>query len=99
MSDEFVITEDLGTGELSPGSTPRRWEPEEGTKKLNERIHRESKRIDTYSNLEFSFSKPKRQARKCWKRCYNCGKASYVSINTVGMICSSCHKYVSVREV
>ena len=32
---------DLGIGELSPGVTKRRWEPEGGINKHNERIHRE----------------------------------------------------------
>ena len=99
MSDEFTINEDLGIGELSPGSTPRRWEPEGGVNRLNERIHKESKHIDEYGNLEFSFSKPKRVGKRCWKRCVKCGKTSYVSINAVGIICPNCHSYVSIEEV
>jgi len=98
MAKEFTIDGDIGVGELSPGSTPRRWEPEEGATKLGHRIHKESKQVDERGGLDFTFSKPKRASKRRWKRCSNCGNISYVSINTIGIICSNCHSYASVEE-
>lgn len=90
----------LGTGELRPGVTPRRWEPEEGVKKLNERIHRESKYADDNKNLPFSFSKPKKaRASSTALSCDNCGNISYASRITIGVICRSCGKFSTVSEV
>ncbi len=90
----------LGVGELRPGVTPRRWEPEEGVKKLNDRIHKESKFADDNKNLPFSFSKPKK-ARACNTalKCNNCGNISYASRITVGVICKACGKFSTVSEV
>lgn len=99
MTKEFIVDDDIGIGELSPGSTPRRWEPEEGITSLKHRIHRESKKVDEHSNLEFTFSKPKKIGKRKIAECSNCGKAVFVSINTVGIICNSCHSYASVREI
>jgi len=96
---EFKIEEDLGIGELSPGSTKRRWEPEGGINKHNERVHRESNYIDHHKNLPFTFSKPKRGGRKQYMKCAKCGKIIHVSINTVGIICNNCKAYVNVKEV
>ena len=33
-----------------PAGSPRRYEPEEGVRKLNERIHKESKTADDWKN-------------------------------------------------
>ncbi len=99
MGEEFTVDGDLGIGELSPGSTPRRWEPEEGVTNLNHRIHRESRQVDERGTLDFTFSKPKHVGRRSFKRCDNCGHTSYVPINTVGIICNTCHSYASVKEV
>lgn len=82
--------------ELSPGSTNRRWEPEGGVKKHNERIHRENK-VD--KNLPFSFSKPQRPKKSKKARCTKCGHITFVPKNTVGMICFNCKKYATVEEV
>jgi DNA-directed RNA polymerase subunit RPC12/RpoP len=98
MSD-FKIDGNLGIGELSPGSTGRRWEPEGGVRKHNEKIHRESNYVDTYGNLPFTFSKPKKSGRKAYMKCAKCGHIVHVSINTVGMVCKECNAYVSVEEV
>jgi len=90
----------LGVGELLPGATPRRWEPDGGVRKLNERIHRESKYSDTHKNLPFSFRKPpKALGRNTVLVCDNCG--AYISGNssTVGVICRSCNKFSTVTEV
>lgn len=97
MGEQFTIDGDIG--ELRPGSTSRRWEPEEGVNKLNERIHRESKWVDSNKNLEFSFSKPKKPTKRTWKRCIKCGHVSFIPKNSVGMICNVCRQYASVEEV
>ena len=86
-------------GELKPGAIPRRWEPSEGIKKHNERIHRESKYIDNNINLPFKFSKPKKTGRRSVFECEKCGNRIYISINTVGIICLECKKFVKVKEV
>ena len=44
-------------GELSPGSTKRRWIPEGGEQRLRDRIHKESKFVDDHKNLPFTFAK------------------------------------------
>jgi len=88
-----------GSKELTPGVTPRRYEPSSGIKKHNERIHRESKWTDDNKNLDFTFSKPKKPARGAIVRCLNCGKLSGASVNTVGIICTGCKTYSSVEEV
>lgn len=86
-------------GELTPGATPRRYEPAGGVKKLNERIHRESSQMDKHGNLPFTFSKPKKSAKSEVKVCNNCDAYVSVTKNTVGVICSNCKTYSSVREV
>jgi len=96
---DFKIEGDLGIGELSPGSTGRRWEPEEGVGKLKKRIHKESSYADHHKNLPFKFSKPKHGNRKQYMKCTNCGEIVYVSVNTVGIICNNCKAYVNVKEV
>ncbi len=100
MGKDFNIDGDVGIGELSPGSTGRRWEPEEGVKKLNERIHKDSKFADDYKNHPFKFSKPAKSAVKNKVlRCDSCGHIIRGSRNTVSMICPSCKIYSSVQEV
>lgn len=86
-------------GELTPGVTGRRYEPPSGVNKHNERIHRESKYLDACGNLPFTFSKPKREARNKHVACSNCGYIASVQKDTVGMICSECKTYSSVKEV
>lgn len=91
---------DLGVSELRPGATPRRWEPEGGVGKLNERIHKESKFADNHKKLPFSFRKPyKDKGRPVLVQCDNCGKVIYGTSITVGVICSSCNKFSTVSEV
>lgn len=86
-------------GDLTPGSTDRRWEPRGGVKKHNERIHRESKYADDHKNLPFTFSKPKKNSIKKLVKCNNCGHIIYASKNTVGIVCSECKQYSEVTEV
>lgn len=85
--------------ELSPGTTGRRYIPEGGIRKHNERIHRESKLADKYGNLPFTFSKPSKPPKTKYVECEVCGHITRAQKNTVGMICSNCKKYVSVKEV
>ena len=87
----------FGSQELDPG-TGRRYEPSMGTRKHNERIHRESKWADDNKNLPFSFSKPKKQGRSRAVKCSNCGNVTNATINTVGIICVKCNQYSSVEE-
>lgn len=91
---------DLGVGELRPGTTPRRFEPEGGVGKLNRRIHKESKFADEHKNLPFSFRKPYKSkgGPRCFT-CDNCGKLINGSSVTVGVICSNCKKFSTVSEV
>lgn len=100
MGDKFEVEGKLdGVGELSPGSTPRRWEPEGGLKKHRERIQRESKFADENKNLPFTFSKPKRPKRQSFFECENCGRVISAPVNTVGVICNGCKQFTKVKEV
>lgn len=85
---------------LSPGASPRRYEPVDGITKHNERIHRESKYADDYKNLPFSFSKPpKPRGRTIYIKCNNCGHITVATAVTVGIICNECNKFSTVTEV
>jgi hypothetical protein len=86
--------------QVLPPGTPRRWEPEGGVQRHNERIHRESKYADTHKDLPFTFRKPpKAKGRNTYVQCDNCGYITSGSTATVGMICPECNKYSSVTEV
>lgn len=92
--------DDAGIGELRPGATPRRWEPEEGVGKLNARIHRESRFADKHKNLPFSFRKPPKAAgRSLVIKCDNCGNVTRGTTATVGIICKKCNKFSTVTGV
>lgn len=85
--------------ELSPGSVGRRYEPAIGTKKHNERIHRESKASDG-KNLQFDFRKPpKPVGRSAYVKCNNCGYILSATTATCGIICPECKKFSTVTEV
>jgi hypothetical protein len=106
MNNEFikdltkgVINSDVGKQELTPGVTGRRYDPHGGVAQHNARIQRESKCMDTYGNLPFTFSKPKKDSRSKFVKCTNCGTIKYVNKTTVGIICSSCKVYAAVQEV
>ena len=86
-------------GELSPGSTPRRWEPEGGERKHRERIHRESKAADNHGNLPFEFSKPSKGKKHTWFRCVECQREFSASVNTVMYACPECKKATKVERV
>lgn len=85
-------------GELSPGSTPRRWIPEGGLQKHREKIHRESKIADDYKKLPFTFSKPPRRVKHRWFECIECGRLLEAPVNTVMCACPVCKKVTKVRE-
>lgn len=99
VKDVSKVIDSTQVGELSPGSTERRYEPEGGIRKHNERIHRESKQFDNHGNLPFTFSKPKKLSSSKYVECSNCGHIARVQKATVGMICSECKTYSSVKEV
>jgi len=96
VDKNLLKNQDLGIGELSPGSTKPRYEPEGGWNKHRERIHRESKQADA-KNLPFTFSKPKRHRRHTTVKCKNCGHLTSAPVNTVGIICNECKKYSAVE--
>lgn len=102
MSDDFdsaVLNKNIGVGELSPGVTKRRWEPTGGLRKHRERIHRESKFADDNKNLPFEFSGISKQRKPATVECSFCGNVVRASVDTVGMICSRCKKFVSVEVI
>ncbi|RKZ10822.1 hypothetical protein DRQ25_01565 [Candidatus Fermentibacteria bacterium] len=86
-------------GELTPGATGRRYEPEGGVTNHNERIHRESRHVDNHMNMPFTFSKPKREARAAYYKCPDCDYIHRGNVNTYGLICPECHKFVILEEV
>ena len=88
-----------GSKELAPGSTPRRFEPNEGTRSLEKRIHRESKYTDDHKKMPFSFSKPKKAQSQKIVRCKNCGEIYQVNKNCVGITCTACKQYSGVEEI
>jgi hypothetical protein len=84
---------------LEPGSTGRRYEPTGGTKKHNERIHRESKISDDWRNLPFKFSMPRKPGQQMWANCVECGHIIRCGVNTIMMGCPECNKVVKVKEM
>lgn len=79
--------------------TDRRWVPEGGIKRHNEKIHRESKIADDYKNLPFTFSKPPRNKRHERFECVECGRLISASVNTIMCVCSVCKKITKVERV
>lgn len=86
-------------GELAPGSTPRRWIPEGGVRKHNERIHRESKYADDNKNLPFTFSKPKKGKKTDDFGCAECGRVFSASVSTVMVVCPDCKKVTKAVRI
>lgn len=85
--------------ELSPGATPRRYEPTGGVNKHNARIHRESKVADQ-KGLDFTFRKPPKPiGRTTYIRCDSCNYVTSGTTATVGFICPECKKFSTVSEV
>ena len=86
-------------GELSPGSMGRRTLPEGGERRLRDKIHRESKEMDKYGNLPYSFSKPKKHKKQSLFECENCGHITYAPKNTIMIVCSECKEAAKVKEI
>lgn len=85
--------------ELPPG-TPRRWEPDCGTSKHEERIRKETKYAVEHKNLPFTIRKPpKPRGYSTYISCNNCGYVTKGTSATAGMICPSCKKFAPVTEV
>ena len=85
--------------ELTPGSTPRRYEPNDGIRRHVDRIHRESKSADG-KNLDFTFGKPwKPKGASAVLACDNCGYQLSGTVVTVGVICPECKEFSTVSEV
>lgn len=92
---EFIKNVDISQ-KYSPGRG-RRFEPESGTKKHNERIHRESKYAKENKNLPFSFRKPPKPIGKSIAiECPECGHVFGGTDKTVCFICSGCRKFVKL---
>lgn len=92
------ITKKEYSQEVSPGQG-RRYEPPGGTRKHNERIHKESK-ISDNKNLPFSFRKPpKSLGRPTGIECPSCGKCISLNTTTVAVICSGCNKFFKVEAL
>jgi hypothetical protein len=75
----------------------RRWIPEGGLQKHNEKIHKGSK-IANDKNLPYNFSKPKRQASSYFE-CEECGREFAAGKNTVMVICPDCKKVTKARKL
>jgi rubrerythrin len=75
----------------------RRWIPEGGLGKHNERIHKGSKIADS-KNLPFTFSKPKRES-SAYFECEECGRTFASGKNTVMVICPVCKKLTKARKI
>lgn len=73
---------------------------EKGTRKYKEMISKDVKQAETWGNMPFTFSKPKKNVtarRDIYFQC-DCGRISAVSKNTCGIECGGCKNYVSVTE-
>ena len=86
-------------GELSPGATSRRWIPEGGERRHNEKIHRESKFADDHKNLPFELSRPPRRGKQEPYVCAVCGYFLYARKNTVMVACPDCKKATKVVKI
>jgi len=105
MNDQFIkdiskhVKETSLNQKLSPGTTPRRYEPEIGENKHRERIHRESK-IAEHKNLPFTFRKPsKPKGQSTYVKCDNCGYIMSATTATVGIVCPECKKFSTVSFI
>ena len=75
----------------------RRFEPTGGTKKHNERIHKETKATKENKNLPFSFRKPPKPiGRGVVIECSECGHVFGGTDKTVCFVCSGCGKFIRV---
>ena len=77
----------------------RRWVPEGGVKKHNEKIHKESKFADDHKKLPFNFSKPAKDKKTADFECVECGRVFGAPINTIMCACPVCKKATKVEKV
>jgi hypothetical protein len=93
--------DDIGT---SAENSPNREAPnrhEKGSRAYKEWVHKDTERIDKYSNLPFTFGRPKKTTqyrRDVHVMCTECTKTTAVNKYTCGYVCNSCNKYISVAE-
>jgi hypothetical protein len=93
LSEENISTK------LPPG-TARRWEPECGVGRHEERIRKETKFARDHKNLPFSVQKPpKPRGNKVYISCDACGYLTSATSVTVGIICPECKQFSTVTEV
>ena len=86
-------------GELSPGSTGRRWIPEGGEQRHREKIHKESKFADDHKKLPFNFSKPPKNSPNRTFRCLGCGAITTAPKNTIMIVCKECKNACKVELI
>ena len=85
-------------------NSPNREAPnkqERGSKKYKKMIDRDSKNVDRWKNLPFTFSKPPKRTRPredILHLCDHCEHVSLVSKNRAGQSCRGCKKYTSVNK-
>jgi len=72
---------------------------DKGSRKYNERIHKESRFADTHKNLPFEFSRPtKHKPTNVLLICDNCGRDLHVTEDTVVVICGPCKHLNRVKD-
>lgn len=72
-----------------------------GSKKYKEWINKDSSKIDKYSNLPFTFSKPPKRTKHredIYHVCGHCRHVTMVNKYTAGLVCPDCKRYSSVTE-
>ena len=73
---------------------------EKGSKKYRESIHKDSKRLDDYGNLPYTFSVPtKQKPLRTHFRCNKCGHESAVTEDTITVICGFCKNLVKIKNI
>jgi hypothetical protein len=77
----------------------RRWIPEGGLSKHNEKIHKESKFADDHKKLPFTLSKPKKNGKMVCFQCVECGRVITAGPSTIMCICPDCKKVTKVERV
>ncbi|MCK5020529.1 MAG: hypothetical protein KAS32_26155 [Candidatus Peribacteraceae bacterium] len=72
---------------------------DKGSRKYNERIHRESRYADTHKNLPFKFSKPlKRKSNNVLVVCKECTHDLHITQETIIVVCSWCGYMNKVKD-
>jgi len=74
----------------------RRWIPEGGIGKHNDKIRKESKIADS-KNLPYTISRPPIRKSYTWFECEKCGHVFNAPKGTIMVICSECNKLTNAR--